>query len=131
MDCENNAPGYNSIGRTGPTGSTGPTGTTGSTGPTGAMGTKGADSLALDYDFFLSTNSSVETETVEGTLSLIPQETQTTISYHFAPNDSAPHLLGIFDTQMANLSTTIVAPGLWDIYVFAVSNLLLNEILRR
>ena len=117
-------PGYNSIGRTGPIGPTG------MTGPNGIHGPEGPPGLSLEYNLFLEDSGSGIVPDVSGQLIHDPSMNmlQTSLTYTFAYNDLAEHLLGEFTTNFANITTNVIAPGLWDLHLYASSNQLAGNV---
>ena len=113
-------PGYNTIGRDGPTG---PAGEIGPTGPIG-NGVEGPPGLSLEYNLFMTFPSG--TPTVPANNGQLLSEPSTSLSggltYTFALNDETPRLLGKFTTDFGGISTTAIAPGLWDFNFYASTN---------
>ena len=113
-------PGYNTIGRDGPTG---PAGIIGPTGPIG-YGVEGPPGISLEYNLFMSFPSG--TPTVPANYGLLLSEPSISpsvgLTYTFALNDEMPHLLGKFTTDFGGVSTTAIAQGLWDMNFYASTN---------
>ena len=113
-------PGYNTIGRDGPTG---PAGEIGPTGPIG-YGVEGPPGLSLEYNLFMTFPTG--TPTVPANNGQLLSEPSTSLSdgltYTFALNDETPRLLAKFTTDFGGISTTAVAPGLWDFHFYASTN---------
>ena len=113
-------PGYNTIGRDGPTG---PAGYIGPTGPIG-HGVEGPPGLSLEYNLFMTFPSG--TPTVPANNGQLLNEPSSSLSggltYTFALNDELPHLLGKFTTDFGGLSTRSIAHGLWDMNFYASTN---------
>lgn len=113
-------PGYNTIGRDGPTG---PAGDIGPTGPIG-HGVEGPPGISLEYNLFMSFTGTTPTIPVNnGRLlsepSILPS---TSLTYTFALNDETPHLIAKFTTEFTSISTMAIAPGLWDMNFYASTN---------
>jgi len=111
-------PGYSSVGRTGPTGPTG------QTGPKG-IGVEGPPGLSLEYNLFLSPSQTIVIPDTSGNLIEDPSmnSIQSSLSYTFEINDLSAHLLGVFTTNFVGITTTSIAPGLWDLHLYASSNI--------
>ena len=124
------APCSNTIGRTGPHGPTGYTGPTGMFGPAGVQGPPGVDAIPIEYNLFLRTAQSVYAPDLSGQLLSIPDMSlnQAIISYTFGFNDTVPHLIGQFTTNVGSVTDVSVAPGLWDLYLYASINQSVNEV---
>jgi len=110
-------PGYSSVGRTGPTGPTG------QTGPKG-IGVEGPPGLSLEYNLFLSPSQTIVIPDISGNLIEDPSmnSVQSSLSYTFEINDASARLLGVFTTNFIDVTTTSIAPGLWDLNLYAISN---------
>lgn len=113
-------PGYNTVGRDGPPG---PTGEIGPTGPIG-HGVEGPPGLSLEYNLFMSfTEADPTIPATNGRLLSDPSISPSAgLTYTFALNDETPHLLAKFTTEFASISTTAIAPGLWDMNFYASTN---------
>jgi len=114
-------PGYNTLGRTGPTG---PIGETGPTGPIG-YGVEGPPGLSLEYNLFMTFPFAPTTvPAVSGQLLSDPNmiTPQSTLTYTFASNDEVPRLLAKFTTPFESVTTTSIAQGLWDLNFYASTN---------
>ena len=114
-------PGYNTLGRTGPTG---PIGETGPTGPIG-HGVEGPPGLSLEYNLFMTFPTTPTTvPALSGKLMSDPSmiTPQSTLTYTFGLSDELPHLLAKFTTQFESITTTVIAPGLWDLNFYASTN---------
>lgn len=116
-------PGYSSIGRTGPTGPTGPQGPPG-------IGVEGPPGLSLEYNLFLSPSQTAIIPDLSGSLVADPSMNalQSYLTYTFALNNLSERLLGVFTTDFAGATTTSIAPGLWDLYLYASSNQLAGNV---
>ena len=111
------APGYSSIGRTGPIGPSGPTGPQG-------IGLEGPPGLSLEYNLFLSPSQVVIIPDLSGNLVENPDmsASQSSISRTFGLNDTTEYLLSVFTTDFSGVTTTSIAQGMWDLYLYARSN---------
>jgi hypothetical protein len=114
-------PGYNTIGRDGPTG---PAGDIGPTGPIG-HGVEGPPGLSLEYNLFMSFAGGT-TPTIPANNGKLLSEPSILssggLTYTFALNDETPRLLAKFTTDFTSISTTAIAPGLWDMNFYASTN---------
>ena len=112
-------PGYNTIGRDGPTG---PAGESGPTGPIG-HGVEGPPGLSLEYNLFMTFSTTPTVPANNGRLLSEPSLSPSAgLTYTFALNDETPRLLGKFTTEFESISTTAIAPGLWDFNFYASTN---------
>ena len=113
-------PGYNTVGRTGPSG---PPGEMGPTGPIG-HGVEGPPGLSLEYNLFMTYSGTPTVPANNGRLLSEPNMLLPSagLTYTFALNDETPHLLGKFTTEFVSISTTVIAPGLWDLNFYASTN---------
>ena len=116
-------PGYSSIGRTGPIGPTGVQGPQG-------IGVEGPPGLSLEYNLFLSPSQTVIIPDLSGNLVNDPSMNalQTSLTYTFALNNLSEQLIGVFTTNFVGVTTTSIAPGLWDLYLYAASNQLAGNV---
>lgn len=113
-------PGYNTVGRTGPSG---PPGEMGPTGPIG-HGVEGPPGLSLEYNLFMTFSGTPTVPANNGRLLSEPNMLLPSagLTYTFALNDETPRLLGKFTTEFESISTTVIAPGLWDLNFYASTN---------
>ena len=116
-------PGYSSIGRTGPVGPTGVQGPQG-------IGVEGPPGLSLEYNLFLSPSQTAVVPDMSGNLVDDPSMNalQSYLTYTFALNNLSEHLIGVFTTDFVGVTTTSIAPGLWDLYLYASSNQLAGNV---
>ena len=107
-------------------GAPGPAGPTGLNGATGAAGAAGADGITGGLVFYLDTIDGTATigNPIIADLLLTPNNgTQTTINY--TTDGASPNVLvGTFTTEVGALISTLIPTGLWDLNIYAATNII-------
>ena len=108
------------IGLDGPLGPLGPTGFTGPAGVKGDIGTQGPPGLSLEQNLFLKvtdTSVPIYNGTLDSDVDLTLDQKQ--LSYTFRTGDVSEKLLGSFISNFNFPHSDVIAPGLWDLNLFA------------
>jgi hypothetical protein len=94
-------------------------------GPTGPIGhgVEGPPGLSLEYNLFMTFSTTPTVPANNGRLLSEPSISPSAgLTYTFALNDETSRLLGKFTTEFGTISTTAIAPGLWDFNFYASTN---------
>ncbi len=108
------------LGEQGPQGPIGPTGYTGPIGVKGDMGTQGPPGLSLEQNLFLKivdTSVPVYNGTLESEVDLTLDQKK--LSYTFINGDVSEKLLASFISNFNFPHSEVIAPGLWDLNLYA------------
>ena len=115
------------IGIPGPVGPLGPTGFTGPAGVKGDVGTQGPPGLSLEQNLFLKvtdTSVPIYNGTLDSDVDLTLDQKQ--LSYTFRTGDVSEKLLGSFISNFNFPHSDVIAPGLWDLNLFASAIVMFN-----